>query len=68
MTENIGFTLLTDIYDRTVFCKKLTDCVVSCHAAVLTQGGNNLVLEFRFRIYNRRLPLITCAAKYAGFL
>jgi hypothetical protein len=60
--------MLTDIHDGTVFRIKLPDCVVSRHTAVLTECGNDLVLEFSFEIYLRFLPLITCAAQNAGFL
>ena len=46
MPENIALAMLTDIYDGSVLRVELTDCVVSCYAAVHTQSGDNAVLKF----------------------
>jgi len=51
VSKNIGFAMLTDIHDGSVFCVELTHRVVSCHATVLAQGCDYLVLEFSFGIY-----------------
>lgn len=50
VSEYVGFAVLTDIHDSAVFSVELANRVVSCHAAVLAQGGNDLVLEFSFRV------------------
>jgi hypothetical protein len=60
--------MLTDIHDSTVLRVELANRVVSRHAAVPAEGCYDLILEFRFRVYYRRLPLMTCAAQNAGFL
>ena len=44
MTPNVSLTMLTDVYEGTVFRIELTDRVVDCVAAVLTQSSDNLVL------------------------
>ena len=63
MPENIAFAVLTDIYDGSVLCVELADSVVSCHAAVHTEGGDDLILKFSFGIYFLFLPRITCVAQ-----
>lgn len=63
MPENIGFAMLTDMYDGTVFRVELPNRVVSCYTAVSAEGGDNFVLQFSFGIYLRFLPLITCVAQ-----
>jgi hypothetical protein len=40
----IGFAMLTDVYEGTVFRIELTDRVVPSDATVLTEGYDNLVL------------------------
>jgi hypothetical protein len=57
--KNIGFAMLTDIHDATVLCIELSDRVVSRHAAVHAQGGDNFILKRCFGVYDRRLPLVT---------
>ena len=44
VTPDIGFAMLTHTNDTTVLCIELTDSVVDCVAAVLTEGHDNLVL------------------------
>jgi hypothetical protein len=44
VAPDIGLAVLTDVYEGTVFRIKLTDRVVDCVAAVLTQSSDNLVL------------------------
>ncbi|MBO5706463.1 MAG: hypothetical protein J6S05_05640 [Bacteroidaceae bacterium] len=56
VAENIRFTMLTDIYDGSVFRVELTNRVVSCHTAVLAQGGDDLILEFSLGV-QRQPPL-----------
>ena len=62
MAENIGLTVLSDIHDGAVFRIKLAHRVISGDAAMLTEGGYNLVLKCGLTIY-RFLPLITCFAQ-----
>ena len=63
MPENIGFAMLTDIYDGSVLRVELADSMVSRHAAVHTEGGDDLILQFSFGVYLLFLPLITCVAQ-----
>ena len=44
MTPDIGFAMMTDIHESTVFRVELPDSVVPGYAAVLTEGHDNLVL------------------------
>lgn len=53
MPENVAFAVLADVHDSTVFRVELAYSVVSRHAAVLTQGGDDLVLEFSFGVQIR---------------
>ena len=56
VTPNIGLAMVTDIDDTAVFRKELTYGVVPRNAAVLTEGYDNLVLEYGFGVNNDRLP------------
>ena len=55
MPSDIGFAVVSDIDYRTVFRIKLTYGVIPRDAAVLTEGNDNLVLEFGFGVNKDRL-------------
>jgi hypothetical protein len=44
VAENISLAMMTDIHDTAVFRVELAYRVVTSHAAVLTEGYDNLVL------------------------
>lgn len=44
MTPNISLAVMTDVHDTAVLRVELSDRVISCYAAVLTEGYDNLVL------------------------
>ena len=55
MPSDIGFAVVSDVYHRTVFRIKLTYGVVPGDAAVLTEGNDDLVLEYSFGVNKDRL-------------
>lgn len=55
MTPDVSFAVMTDVHDTAVLGVELSDRVVSCYAAVLTEGYDDLVLQFCFGIYIDRL-------------
>lgn len=56
MTHDIGFAVVADVYDGAVLGVELAHRMVSSYATVLTQGCDDLVLEYRFFIDVYRLP------------
>lgn len=56
VAPNIGLAVVTDVDDTAVFREELTNGVVPRNAAVLTEGYDNLVLEYGFGVNNDRLP------------
>lgn len=44
MTPDVSFTMMTDVHDTTVLGEELSDRVISCYAAVLTEGYDDFVL------------------------
>ena len=56
MPPDIGFAVLTDVYNRTVLGEELPYRVVPSDAAVLTEGYDYLVLEYGFGVNNRPPP------------
>lgn len=44
MSGYIGFAVVSNVYDGTIFRVELTYSVVTCHASVLTQSNDNFVL------------------------
>jgi hypothetical protein len=56
VAPDIGLAMVTDVYDTAVFREELTDRMVPRYAAVLTEGYDNLVLEYGFGVNKDRLP------------
>lgn len=61
MTENVGFTVMTDVHDRAVLCVELPYRVVTSYAAVLTEGHDDLVLKYCFCVNIDRLLVLRVA-------
>ena len=60
--RDVGFALVPHVHKGAVFRIKLSHRVIPGDAAMLTEGGYNLVLKCGLTIY-RFLPLITCRAQ-----
>ena len=56
VAENISLAVMADVYDRAVLGVELAYRVVSSDAAVLTQGYDDLILQYGFGVNNRPPP------------